>query len=369
MTGLRSSLGKLFGGQSIEIPGAPQADLVVAPDTVEQVCRLLDFASEHGLVVLPWGSGGHQGYGGRIEPDIVLSSAGFGDVTEWNPDDLTIVVGSGATVGEVATTIESRTQSAVLPEWSPAATVGGVIASGVSGWRRLRYGPTRDRVLQVEFVTGDGRFVTGGARLVKNVTGFDLPRLLTGSFGSLGFLTGVCLKLWPEPETRATVVTDDPERVLAVTYRPNAVLQVADRVSVYLAGSAAEVEAQASAVGGQVTDGFEWPRYPAGDCVINVRVPPAGVAPALAELGDVEFVAAHGVGEVVAAVDVTAIPRLRAWAEERRGVVVVERAPDAVYSAHDPWGTPPGSSGLQRKIKAAFDPLDVMVPGRMPAGL
>ena len=120
--------------------------------------------------------------------------------------------------------LEQRGQTAVLPEDVPGATVGGVVACGLSGWRRLRYGPTRDRVLETVSVTGDGRVIRGGARLVKNSTGYDLPRLLTGSFGSLGLIVQVCLKLWPEPEEHVTVTIDDPERA-AAAYRPLAVIE------------------------------------------------------------------------------------------------------------------------------------------------
>ncbi|MCH7585653.1 MAG: FAD-binding oxidoreductase [Acidobacteria bacterium] len=369
MTGLRSTLGKLVGGSAIEIDGAPAADLSVAPESAEQIATLLDFASEHGLTVLPWGSGRHQGFGGRIDPDVIVSTSRLAGITEWIPDDLTVVLGSGATLGLLHDQIWTRRQSAILPETSPEATIGGVIAAGVSGWKRLRYGPTRDRLLQVKFVTGDGRVVTGGARVVKNVTGYDLPRLLTGSFGSLGIITSVCLKLWPVPEALATVATDDPDRALAVTHRPQAVLETPDGVSVYLAGTAAEVEAQAAAVGGEVTAGHSWPDQPAGECVVCIRVTPVDVASVVTSLTAHSFVAAHGVGEVVVAVDPSEIEGLRRRAEAGGGAVVVERAPQAVYGEIDPWGTPPATIDLQRRIKAAFDPLNVLVAGRLPGNL
>jgi len=369
MTGLRSTLGKLFGGSKIEIDGAPSAELVVAPDSADQIARLLDFASEHRLTVLPWGAGVHQGFGGRIEPDVIVSSSNLAGAVEWNPDDLTVVVGSGITLGGLDEVIGARRQSAVLPEADLSATIGGVVAAGVSGWRRLRYGPTRDRVLQVQFVTGDGRMVTGGARVVKNVTGYDIPRLLTGSFGSLGIITSVCLKLWPEPEAAATVTADDPERAAAVTYRPQAVLETGDGVSVFLAGTSAEVEAQATALAGEVAEGFVWTEPPIGTCAVRMRVSPADVSPLVAQIGTGPFVAAHGVGEILAGVESDEIEPLREWAEVRGGTLVVERAPDDVYEAIDPWGASPSTLDLQRKVKAAFDPLGVLVPGRLPGGI
>ncbi len=368
MTGIRATLGRLFGGSRTEIDGAPSAELHVAPESSEQIARLFDFASENGLVVLPWGNGLHQGFGGRVEPDVVVSTSQLSGVIEWNPDDLTVVVGAGTTLGALDGEISSRRQSAILPETIKEATVGGVVAAGVSGWRRFRYGPTRDRILQTEFVTGDGRVVTGGARVVKNVTGYDLPRLLTGSFGSLGLIMSICLKLWPVPESSATVTTDDPVRALAVTYRPQAVLETSDGVLVYLAGTAAEVESQAAALGGSVAEGHSWPPEPVGECVVRLRVLPVDVSSVVARLPG-PFVASHGVGEVVAAVAPEEIEGLRETAEARGGAVVIERAPDAVYGDIDPWGHPPMTITLQRRIKASFDPLGILVPGRLPGGI
>lgn len=369
MSGLRGTLGRMLAGAAVEIVDAPPAELTVAPDSPQQIARLLDFASEHGLTVLPWGGGTHQGIGGRVEPDVVLSTSRMTQIIEWNPDDLTVVAASGATLGDLDGAIESRHQSAVLPEGTPSSTVGGVVAAGISGWRRMRYGPTRDRMLQVVFVTGDGRVVTGGARVVKNVTGYDLPRLLTGSFGALGVITSVCLKLWPDPEMRATVVTADPQRSLAVAYRPQAVLETRGRVAVYLGGTHAEVEAQAEALGGEMSEGFDWPAAIEAECVVRLRMPPSETAAAVTVLGDRPLIAAHGVGEVVAACDPDEVEQLRDWAAPRRGSVVIEHAPQEVYESVDPWGEPPPSAGLQRRIKAAFDPVGVLVPGRLPGGI
>ena len=88
---LRGDLGRLFGESVVDVPGVPDADLVVAPGSVDEVARLLDFASEHGLAVMPWGAGSHQGLGRRIDPDVVLVTTGLGAIEDWQPDDLTIV--------------------------------------------------------------------------------------------------------------------------------------------------------------------------------------------------------------------------------------------------------------------------------------
>ncbi len=217
--------------------------------------------------------------------------------------------------------------------------------------------------------TGDGRVVRGGGQVVKNVSGYDLPRLMCGSLGALGVIARVCLKLWPIGAATATVEVDDAATALAVAQRPLAVLETIEGVSVYLAGTAAEVEAQAVALGGSKRDGLHWPAPPAGAAVVSVRVPPADTGLArswVAGLG--EAVASHGVGEVVVAGDQMseeALAEVRSAAEARGGSVVVLDGDPGI----DPWGTAPATVELQRRIKTAFDPLRVLVPGRLPGGI
>jgi glycolate oxidase FAD binding subunit len=212
VTALRSTVARLFGAMSVEADGVPEADFVFAPPTVEDAARILDFASEHRLPVLPWGGGTHQGMGGRFDPGIVMLSAGLDRVVDWQPDDLTVVVEAGVRLDDLEATLTERGQSVMASEAPGDGTIGGMVAAGVSGWRRLRYGPVRERMLEVLLATGDGRVVRAGGRVVKNVTGYDIPRLVTGSFGSLGMVAQVCLKLWPVDAVSATVRSTIPEQ-------------------------------------------------------------------------------------------------------------------------------------------------------------
>jgi glycolate oxidase FAD binding subunit len=373
VTSLRSTVARLFGSMLAEVDGAPEADFIFAPETSDDSARILDFASEHRLIVLPWGGGTHQGMGGRVSPDIVLSTSRLAKIVEWQPDDLTVVAEAGVVVATLEGVLAERGQSAMLPEAPGAGTVGGAVAAGASGWRRLRYGPTRERILEVVIATGDGRVVKGGARVVKNVTGYDIPRLVTGSFGTLGVLTVLCLKLWPAGASPVTVRVDDPDAALRSLHRPLAVIEEDGVSTAYLAGPEAQVEQEVATLGGEPLPGHRWPEPVAGLVVVEVRVPPASIREAVTRLpAPSRYVAGHGVGNVSAAfddADTAALSSLRAWAEGVGGAVVLVDAPTDVYEELDAWGTPPASLGVQRRIKGAFDPLGVMVPGRMPGGM
>ncbi|HSM02567.1 MAG TPA: FAD-binding oxidoreductase [Acidimicrobiia bacterium] len=371
MTALRSTIARLFGAYEGELEGAPAADFTLAPRTIEDAARMLDFAAEHELKVLVWGGGTHQGIGHVVQPDMVVTTALLDQIVEWRPDDLTVVVEAGVRVAALEHELAERAQTAVLPERPGTATIGGVVAAGVSGWRRHRFGPTRDRVLEVILATGDGRVVKGGAQVVKNVTGYDIPRLATGSLGSLGLIGRVCLKLWPDGARSATVRMDEPERAVAGTYRPLAILETDSGCAVYLSGTEREVEAQATALGGPITDGLDWPDPPNGEVIVSVRVPPALTVEAVHRLPAPEsFVAQHGVGEVTASfgeIQAQALGALRSWAEAKGGAMVLQSRPKGFDL--DPWGMPPSTVALQRRIKAVFDPVGVMAPGRLPGGL
>lgn len=374
MTSIRSLVARLFDGTQAEVEGAPDANFVLAPRDAAETARLLDTASEHGLTVLPWGGGTHQGLGGRVHPDIVLSTSAMSDIVDFQPADLTVVAQGGCSVVDLEVELAADGVTAVLPEIPGPGTVGGAIAAGASPWRRLRYGPIRDRMLQTTLATGDGRVVTAGGRVVKNVTGYDIPRLSAGSLGSLGIITHACLKLWPVGETAATVVVDDPERALTTAHRPLAVIGSGATVQVYLSGTAREVEAQAATLGGEVDEGLHWLADPGGEVRGAVRIPPSLTAEALHRIpARVDTLGGFGVGEVRwgCSLDIARdlIADVRPWAESHGGAVVLSHGPDRIYDELGPWGTSPDSTDLQRRIKAAFDPLGVMVPGRLPGGV
>ncbi|MFV9673225.1 MAG: FAD-linked oxidase C-terminal domain-containing protein, partial [Acidimicrobiia bacterium] len=251
------------------------------------------------------------------------------------------------------------------------ATIGGVVAAGLSGYRRLRYGPTRDRVLQVGLATGYGKVVSGGSPVVKSSTGYGLPRLLTGSLGSLGLIGSVTLKLWSQPLTTATVEIEDATAALKSTYRPLAVLETSEGSFLYLGGPESQVASQARSVGGDPRPGLVWPGSIAGPIRIEFRVPALFVPDAIdwaKRLGAERWIAEHGVGRVdagVAGIDDGVFAAARSWAESTGGALVMATGG---VTGIDPWGTPPASIEIQRRIKEAFDPAGICNPGIMPGG-
>lgn len=349
----------------------PPADHRCAPSSVEETAALLATATEVGAGVVPWGGGVHQGLGHRVYPDVIVSTAALDRIVVWEPEDLTVVVEAGVTVDDLETELSTRGQTAGFPETAPGATVGGVLSAGVSGYRRPRYGPSRDRVLQVTVATGDGRVVTAGGRVVKNVSGYDIQRTVVGAHGALGIVARVCLKLWPRSSTTATVTVDDPARAWSELYRPLAVLETPSGSQVYLEGPGAQVERDAERLGGEVRPGLDWPAVPSGEVTAAVTVPPSDVAPAVEAVRAIgPYVAQHGVGriDVAGSLD-TDWGSVRGWAESVGGRLTITGAPETFYDRFDPWGAPSPAPAVQRRLVAAFDPARTVNPGRLPGGL
>jgi glycolate oxidase FAD binding subunit len=225
-------------------------------------------------------------------------------------------------------------------------------------------------MLEVRLVTGDGRVVRGGGRVVKNVSGYDLPRLVVGAFGSLGVITSVCLKLWPMPPAAATITIDDVGVADRVT-RPLAVLERNGVIEVFLWGTPEEVAASGGRLGGLAVEGHRWPGDPQGPYRWSVRVPPALTSEAIARLpSGWDYLAVHGAGDIRAASpNSDGADLLRRWVEASGGAVVVTKAPDGDLDGLDPWGSPPPGLEIQRRLIAQFDPARIINPGRLPGGL
>src|SRR5262249_49203738 len=182
---------------------------VVFPGSKEEVGAILSLAGEHEVPVLPWGGGTALGIGAPpARVGIVLGLKRLDRVLEHEPGDLTATVEAGVTLGAFQAHLGRRGQWLSLdPAYRDVATVGGILASNASGPRRHLYGTCRDLLIGVTVVSADGTVVRGGGKVVKNVAGYDLPKLFVGSFGTLGVLVEATFRLRPRPDADRLVVS------------------------------------------------------------------------------------------------------------------------------------------------------------------
>jgi len=162
------------------------------------------------------------------------------------PEEMTVRCGAGTPLAELSEQLAQHGQMVPF-DMPPNATVGGVLSVGRSGIRRLRYGHIRDLVLQIRHIDCNGKIVTSGGPTVKNVSGYDLCRLMVGSLGKLGCLAEITLRCLPMPETtRWLTGATDPFEVYARLYRPSSILWNGEQVWVCLEGVSSDVEAEAA---------------------------------------------------------------------------------------------------------------------------
>src|SRR5918911_1483577 len=178
------------------------------PRSREEVAELLESASREGRRVRVVGGGTKLGFGRIGEPpDVELSTTGLDRLVEHNAGDLTAVIEAGVRLRGAQEAFAAEGQALSLdPPLGPddAATVGGVVASGDSGPLRSRYGAARDLVVGVTAALPDGTLVRAGGKVIKNVAGYDLAKLFTGSLGTLGAIVSVTVRLHPRPQTFST---------------------------------------------------------------------------------------------------------------------------------------------------------------------
>ncbi len=181
----------------------------VFPGSVEEVSALLALASEEAIAVTPWGGGTKIAVGAPpTRLGMVLGLRRLNRLLEHEPGDLTVTTQAGVTLEALEAQLASRGQWLSLdPAFGEQATLGGILASNASGPRRHLYGTARDLLIGVTVVAADGSVVKGGGKVVKNVAGYDLPKLYIGSFGTLGVIVEATLKLRPLPDDDRLVLT------------------------------------------------------------------------------------------------------------------------------------------------------------------
>jgi glycolate oxidase FAD binding subunit len=399
---------------------------VVTPGTAEEVSRCLALATARGLAVAPAGRGTRLGWGGTPRAlDLVLSVRRLNRILAHEPADLTMSVEAGVTLGAVADLLGPHRQLFPLdPPRAAGSTVGGIVATAASGPRRARYGTIRDLLLGVTVVRADGTLVKGGGRVVKNVTGYDMPKLHVGALGTLGVVVAAHLRLHPRPGEEASwlfgfagpeaaldaalAIMDAPVVVSRLQFLDAAVLAWLGQPSPAAAGLAATVgsvpegvRAQGSRIaeicgrGGARPAPVEaaeawWARvseasWPASTEALTLRVGarPSDVVKALhategagrgavavratAEVANgVLHLALTGVGLTEAG---SLLARVRESLAPLGATCVVEHAPPSVKPGLDVWGDVGPALEPMRRLKAEMDPKGILNPGRFVGGI
>ena len=392
------------------IDGA-RSRLLVEPATAEAVAATLAWATEQGLSVVVRGGGTKLRWGPPAAPfDLLLSTAALDAVVEHRHGDLTATVQAGATLARVNEILGAHRQWLPLdPAWPDRATVGGILATNDSGPRRHGHGAPRDVIIGVTIARVDGQLAKAGGIVVKNVAGYDVSRLMTGSFGCLGVIVDATFKLAPRASASRTT-TAELASVAALARAVSAIAEssltptalelvwpgrllvrfesVEEAVVQQAAAAAALVEPHGrSAVLDADAETTAWrahaEMYDRAGTLMKVSVPPAELVPTLARIAEVA--ASHGIaftavgraGLGVADVCLEGPPsgQVRVVAAARdglspgRGSAVVRQAETSLRQRVDVWGPIGDGLGVMQAIKRRFDPAGLMNPGRGPGGL
>ncbi|HEX8005822.1 MAG TPA: FAD-binding oxidoreductase [Trebonia sp.] len=398
---------------------------VASPADTAEAAALLRAAAEHDLAVVPRGAGSRLGWG--IPPsrcDLVVDMLRMGSVLEHAAGDLVARVQAGARMGAIAETLAGAGQEIAL-DVPDQATAGGIVASGLTGPRRLRYGTPRDLLIGITVVRADGTVAHSGGKVVKNVAGYDLGKLLAGSWGTLGLITEATFRLHPLPAARTFVTASvaGPEAagsraaagaVAAAASSPlvASAVEVSRagsgepfRVGVLLEGSADGVAARAERMAG-LLGGSAPPAAASVSASVSAEAPdwwPRSPEPGEGTLIQVSFwvSALGGVLDAVekasraadvrpaisgpagaGAVHLSLGPDTAPEAAARlvgalrdghaRGSVVVLAAPAPVRAelrGHGGMNGKVPSLRLMRAVKDQFDPGGRLSPGRFPEGI
>lgn len=392
--------------------------MTVFPNSVEALSETVRQCAADRLPFAPIGSGSKFSWGNGLALDalMLVSTAKLDQVIDHAVGDLTVTVQAGMRFGELQTQLKKAGQFvAIDPSYEDCATVGGVVATGDSGALRHRYNSVRDMVLGVELVRSDGERVKAGGRVVKNVAGYDLMKLLTGSYGTLGIMTQVTLRLYPLQESSQTVFLSGEASAVARVMQallnsgltPTAIdllsatvcepldLSAAMGLSMGLlvrfqglAESVTEQVKRLMALGQsqELTTAVPLAEDQLWQCLGQVLTREASAdrvlckwavrsAETVATLSYLQekfpdasarFHVGGGLGQVqfpsMTAADMLGV---RSFVEARGGFLTVLEAPDELKASLDVWGYQGNGLGWMRSIKQQFDPQGLLSPGRL----
>jgi glycolate oxidase FAD binding subunit len=412
---LARQLGAIVGEAHVRTPIGHEsraASLIVEPGNAEEVRELVRKGEADAITLAPLGAGRTLAQMRATPVDIGISLSRMNRVSAYEPDDMTVIAEAGLTLAALNALTGTRAQRLpVDPPHADRITLGALVAAAHAGPLRLSEGTVRDLLIGVRFAGHDARLIHGGGQVVKNVAGYDLMKVMTGSFGTLGIITETTFKVRPIPE-RYTLATASyaADAAFAVASRlhdamPLIHLEVVSgavakalgygeqaRVLAGIAGNAQEVAfliAQANAIMGAGCDliseapalaAYESLRdfeTPAGSLCAQIAVAPANLASCLQQCGaEYRAHAGSGVAQVFAPDFADAqgvrqtVARWREIAHRGRGHLRVLRVSDEVRDGISIFDTPAqGALALMRRLKTAFDPHGIFNPGCFVGGL
>ncbi len=195
-------------------------DRVAVPNTIAETSEIMQLAAQHGWRVVPWGGGTHQLIGATpAHIDIVIDTKALNRVIHHEPNDLTISVEAGMTIGALRTYLARHGQMLpVDPALPDQTTIGGLIATAADGPRRAMYGILRDMMIGISVIESNGQISKAGGMVVKNVSGFDMMKLYHGSFGTLALIVSANFKLYPIPTHHGTLIATFDDVPTALTF-------------------------------------------------------------------------------------------------------------------------------------------------------
>ena len=389
---------------------------VAEPGSIEEASELMKLASSEGLSVAPRGSGTKMALGNPPRSlDLIVSTARMNEVIEHTPEDQVVRVQAGVKLEALQEQLAGSDQILGIDPPEKGATIGGIIAANSSGPRRLRYGTIRDLIIGITVVLADGTVAKAGGKVVKNVAGYDLSKLFTGSLGTLGLIATANFRLHPKPEAARTVAVElsstqeagEATQAIMHSQIVSSALELhwseeTKLLTVLIEGIPPAVEAQAETAsflfkpfGETRTLGDEEAPYlgpltppdapeAEDEVALKIAAPPAeltgvldsvlgtcerkSVAPRITghAASGVTLVGLSGGGEEAQA---GVIEELREIWVRWGGSLVVLRAPLSIKKKVDAWGPAGDYLGLVRRVKEKFDPRGVLNPGRFLGGI
>ena len=394
-------------------PSDLEIDGELTPTDVAEACEMVRAAFSSHTALLPVGGGRRVDFGNasKLTPTL-LRSQRLSNVIHYDADNQVVTLGAGTKLAQAQEILSARNQwLPIRPPLADGCTVGGIVALGACGPERLRYGAPRDLLLGLRFVSGKGREIAAGGKVVKNVAGYDMTRLLAGSAGTLGLLTELTFDLSSIPETcravcargslqqcasaAADILSSNVEPAF-VTAAPQGPTPLGDdsaawELKVGFEGFDVTVSAQAEGcttvlqnTGLTTQEAVEYPVYDGvhaetlrilfdSPFLLRADLPLDATASFVSDAGPAldgaRVLLDFGCGRVTAGVTGLSSEEWRRVcdvAQSSEGHVLLEKAPPKFKEEHDVFGLPRPEWRLMRKIKDALDPHNVFAPGCGP---